>query len=311
MKVSAAIITRNRSKQLRRCLASLVGQGTVLSSVIVVDNASEDQTKQVIASFSKKLPIKYFYEQNIGIPFARNKAMKHVSRGLLSFVDDDCEVPVDWVENIIKKYRIYPKIAAIQGWFVSKPETSLISILVSFNYLSGFMENIIRKDSPITNSSFYKDNLFLTLDTRNLTLNLDVINKLNINFNTQFIKGSDIDFGKKLIKLKQKIMFCPSIYVFHWERPSLAAFLYQRFQYGMGRIVLYRNWPRKYFPKRNKLWRVRRFTSFIYYCWNKNLGHKLIFLLPLFLIEKLVVVLGQLFGYFSYNGSIQTNTHPD
>lgn len=74
MKIDATVIipTYNRAKLLELTLRSLVNNGQYPSfEVIVVDDGSEDDTKDVVEKFSSKLNIRYFFQQHKGFRVAR------------------------------------------------------------------------------------------------------------------------------------------------------------------------------------------------------------------------------------------------
>jgi glycosyltransferase involved in cell wall biosynthesis len=52
--------------------------------VIIVDNGSADQTKEIIATFSRRLPLTYLYEPKQGKNVALNKALPSVSGDLVA-----------------------------------------------------------------------------------------------------------------------------------------------------------------------------------------------------------------------------------
>ena len=75
---------------LKSCLNSLVTQTKKSDEVIVVDNSSNDNTKNVVINFNKQLPIRYIFEPRIGIPIARNTGIKNAKYDIIAFIDDDC-----------------------------------------------------------------------------------------------------------------------------------------------------------------------------------------------------------------------------
>lgn len=74
LKISVAIITRNRDKLLNSCLASLKKQTICPDEIVIIDNGSTDNSKNVVGAFNQTLPVRYIYELDIGIPQARNRA---------------------------------------------------------------------------------------------------------------------------------------------------------------------------------------------------------------------------------------------
>lgn len=91
--VSVHITTYNRAERLRRCLDSVLAQDYENLEIIVVDDASEDRTEEVVASYREKDPrIAYYrHERNRGNARARNTALEHSSGEFVAFLDDDDE----------------------------------------------------------------------------------------------------------------------------------------------------------------------------------------------------------------------------
>src|ERR1051325_11089380 len=77
--VTIAICTFNRAESLRRTLRSLAELRVlnhVAWEIIVVNNNCTDNTDDVIASFSDRLPIRREFEPQRGLSCARNRAVK-------------------------------------------------------------------------------------------------------------------------------------------------------------------------------------------------------------------------------------------
>ena len=91
--VSIIIPTYNRAKILGLTIESCVNQTYPIDlfEIIVADNNSSDDTKEVVKEWQTKsdVPIKYIFEPRQGAHFARNTAAKHSSGEILYFTDDD------------------------------------------------------------------------------------------------------------------------------------------------------------------------------------------------------------------------------
>jgi hypothetical protein len=113
--VSVAIVTRNRARLLGLALQSLVEQERPPDQVIVVDNASADQTPAMVNAFAGRLNLKLVREEKIGIPFARNTAMKHCTGDIVALMDDDCVAESGWLKELEIPFLKNPHIGAVGG----------------------------------------------------------------------------------------------------------------------------------------------------------------------------------------------------
>jgi len=65
--------------------------------LLVVDNASTDATREIVLSFSDRLPLTYGFEARRGQNAARNSALPSVAGDLVVFSDDDTIPRPDWL----------------------------------------------------------------------------------------------------------------------------------------------------------------------------------------------------------------------
>jgi glycosyltransferase involved in cell wall biosynthesis len=89
--VSVIIPTYNRAEFLRLAITSVLNQTFQDFEIIVVDDASEDHTHEVVHNFRDKR-IKYIHhEVNKRVAAARNTGVLNSSGAYIAFVDDDDE----------------------------------------------------------------------------------------------------------------------------------------------------------------------------------------------------------------------------
>jgi len=108
MNLSVIIPTRNRAKYLSGALESLTRQTYPLDmfEVIVVDNGSTDNTREVCASFKNKIPqLQYYYEEAPGLHVGRHLGMEMAKSGILVFADDDIIVAQGWLQAIVNTFN--------------------------------------------------------------------------------------------------------------------------------------------------------------------------------------------------------------
>ena len=116
--ISVAIVTRNRAQLLGIALQSLVEQERPPDQVVVVDNASSDETPAVVNTFATRLNLKLVHEERIGIPFARNTALRYCTGDIVAIMDDDCVAWTRWLKELEIPFLKDPHIGAVGGSIV-------------------------------------------------------------------------------------------------------------------------------------------------------------------------------------------------
>ncbi len=113
--ISVVVITRNRAEWLKDALDSLARQSRRPDEVVVVDNASEDHTGDIVRTFGDKLNVKYVYEAVRGIPRARNAGVRNATGDIIAFMDDDCVADQDWLKYIEVPFVKDPNVGVVGG----------------------------------------------------------------------------------------------------------------------------------------------------------------------------------------------------
>jgi glycosyltransferase involved in cell wall biosynthesis len=106
--LSVIIPTRNRAKYLSAALESLTKQTYPVEQfeVLVVDNGSTDNTREVCFSFKNTIPnLRYFYEETPGLHVGRHLGMKMAKSEILAYADDDIEAFPTWLEGIAESFQ--------------------------------------------------------------------------------------------------------------------------------------------------------------------------------------------------------------
>lgn len=101
---SVLICTRNRSQVLRDCLESALAQElTAPWELIVVDNASTDDTADVARSVARAEPerVRVVSEPRLGLSRARNAAVEAARSDNLVFLDDDAFPEPGWLAALV------------------------------------------------------------------------------------------------------------------------------------------------------------------------------------------------------------------
>jgi glycosyltransferase involved in cell wall biosynthesis len=106
-RISAIICTHNRAPYLSKALSSLEKQDLPKEEyeIIVVDNRSTDNTRDVVGSFAAGGKIRYIHEPVIGLSHARNTGWQNAASPYVAYLDDDAVASRVWLSRILEVFE--------------------------------------------------------------------------------------------------------------------------------------------------------------------------------------------------------------
>ncbi len=217
-RLTIAICTLNRPKQLKSCLESIIPQKNNLK-IIIVDNDYQKSALPIFKQFNQRLSAIYYCQPSKNISKARNLAIQKCTTQFLAFIDDDCQLSSNWSHialNLINRTNL----AFFQG---------NTHIQLTNNKLISIQQKIYQKwiNQPYS------------IDTKNLIINLKTINKNNLCFDPNLPIFEDVDFGLQIKKNQLKGKFIKDLTVKHQEISDLKILLKK--YYFRGKIKFYLN----------------------------------------------------------------------
>ncbi|GGG18937.1 glycosyltransferase [Paenibacillus aceti] len=115
MIISVIIPTYNKSMYLDLTLSSFINQNFNEYELIIIDDGSTDNTKDIVSSYESKLNIKYIYQQNKGRSAARNSGLREAVGKYVVFNDDDRIVHPSFLSEHLKEHMTGDNKIVI-GW---------------------------------------------------------------------------------------------------------------------------------------------------------------------------------------------------
>lgn len=115
LRMSVCVCTRNRADLLAALLASLVAQTRTPDEVLIVDNASTDDTPGVAARFATELPLRHVVDHGDTIATVRNRALREASGEVVCFTDDDCVLHPGWLHFIEESFLLEDDVGIVGG----------------------------------------------------------------------------------------------------------------------------------------------------------------------------------------------------
>ena len=103
-KVSIIVPVYNVEKYIEKCLESLVNQTLEDIEIIVVNDGSKDNSKEIVEKYLEKYPKKMVYleKENGGLSDARNFAIPYAKGEYVAFLDSDDYVELNMYEDMYK-----------------------------------------------------------------------------------------------------------------------------------------------------------------------------------------------------------------
>ena len=125
MTLSIIICSYNRASYISDALSSLYGQSAGLANfeVIIVDNNSTDNTKEIYAQWrhtNANGQFSFISETKQGASFARNTGAAMAKGEWVCFMDDDAVATNNYVENILKHIHTQPEALGFGGRIIPK-----------------------------------------------------------------------------------------------------------------------------------------------------------------------------------------------
>lgn len=221
MDVSVVLATYNRATSLQATLETFAGL-TVPSGItwelLVVDNNSTDGTRAVIerAASEARFGIRYIFEKTQGRSAALNSGIAAAQGEIVAFTDDDVLLHRDWIAALKQTFDQFD-CAGVAGkivplWNHPKPDwLEMEGQQAVVNFELGEECKEIRIPPMGANSAFRRD-----VFARHGGFRLD----LGVSGEKHTITCDDTEFGERLIRAGEKIVYSPNAIIFHPVDPK-------------------------------------------------------------------------------------------
>jgi glycosyltransferase involved in cell wall biosynthesis len=234
-KFTIFIPTYNRSKLLKRLLDSLEAQEYYDFECLIIDDGSSDGTESFIESIKElySFPIRYYYQNNMGKPVARNKAIMLASGEFFLTVDsDDLLLPGTlqkmnsfWEEIPDEKKHCY---AGVEGLCKKIGEDSYIgNEFPNYTFDSSHLETrfklgITGDKIRFIKTSVFKSYLFPIIEGEKFIPESFVWNKIGVRYKMRYVNEifAEIDYqsdgltGKSILN---RVNNCNSVRLYYLD----------------------------------------------------------------------------------------------
>lgn len=142
VKLSVVIPAYNEAKHIGSCLSSLAAQQTTVKfEVVVVDNASTDDTVRVAQTYRDVLSLRIISEPYKSRGAARATGFSTARGDVICSTDADTKIPQIWIQTIAEKFSD-PQLGVISGTCFVKDSTFLVNF--GFSTLQPLLMHLYR-----------------------------------------------------------------------------------------------------------------------------------------------------------------------
>jgi len=191
MKISFVIPAFNEEGYLEACLSSILLEKKNAAcdvEIVVVNNASNDRTKEVALSFKE---VRVIDEPKKGLTHARQAGFVASTGELIANVDADAILPHGWINTVVNEFE-KPKLIALSGPIVYHDLPISSNILIRVYYYIGYLSYLFNR---------FVFQVGSLLQGGNFVARREALIKIG-GYNTAFVfYGEDTEIAKRLNKV--------------------------------------------------------------------------------------------------------------
>ncbi|CAM3857056.1 glycosyltransferase family 2 protein [Mucilaginibacter galii] len=226
----------NRPQEIKELLESLTLQTYKQFEVLVIEDGSVRDAKDIVAAFAERLDVHYYFKPNEGQGFSRNFGFERAKGDYFVIFDSDVLVPENYLE-IVNQRLTTDYLDAYGGPDDAHPSFTPMQKAISYSMTSPFTTGGIRGNKKGI-GKFHPRSF-------NMGLSRVAWQKAGGFIITRL--GEDIEYSIRIHSLGFKIGLIPEAKVYHKRRTSYLQFYKQLHFFGRARINIY-----KFFPKELK-----------------------------------------------------------
>lgn len=222
----------NRPREIDELLDSLTKQTYPQFEVLVIEDGSVDDAKDIVDRYANRLNIRYFFKANEGQGFARNFGFKHAKGDYFIVFDSDCLIPPHYLETVNNHLLALP-LDAFGGPDGADPSFTAVQKAISYSMTSPFTTGGIR-GNKIHIGRFHPRSF-------NMGISREVWERSGGFILTRL--GEDIEFSIRIQAMGFKTGLIPDAVVYHKRRTDFKQFYKQLHFFGRARINIYKHFP--------------------------------------------------------------------
>jgi len=111
-RLTVIVCAHNEAHFISPCLHSLLAQTRVPDEIVVVNNASTDETRAV----AQQIPYVHVVDEpRKGLVVARETGRRAATGDILVYLDADCRAPLNWLERVERRFLRTPGLIGLSS----------------------------------------------------------------------------------------------------------------------------------------------------------------------------------------------------
>jgi GT2 family glycosyltransferase len=245
----------NAIEYTKQAIKSVLINTNVNYELILINNGSQDGTKEYFDYLKNKLKAKGFlkkitilqFEQNLGVAKSLNLGISKSVGKYVCYLNSDTIVTKNWLLKMVRRFKIDKKVSVV-GTMFNKFEDK------------NFVKQVQKNKSVVDKIAIYVNILNKDKTKKaDMVHGLCMLMKKNIfkeigMFDEKFYPcfGEDLEFIERLKKHKYKMVDAMDVFIFHyWNQSSITKYFNK--QYGSIKKIRQKQYELFSIPKKYKI----------------------------------------------------------
>jgi GT2 family glycosyltransferase len=117
--------------------------------VIVVDQSEDDATEASLQLFLANPRMRYIRSATKGVSTGRNIGIANAQSELIAITDDDCEVPANWLQELVAAFTVDRRIGIVFGNVLPGPHDRALGFIPAYVRKEPFLARSIREKPQV------------------------------------------------------------------------------------------------------------------------------------------------------------------
>ncbi len=188
---SIIVPTYNSEKAIIKTIDSILKQNYEHFEVIIIDDGSNDNTKECLKKYNNNEKVKYYFQENSGVSSARNNGISKAKNEFIMFVDLDDELLNNALNVCNEAINLYDADLYSFNYMCCTQKTikHFNSALLEYDKFGGYFNDLYSKFlfNQLWNKVYKKS----IIENNNITLNKELSIAEDLKFNIDYCRCSN------------------------------------------------------------------------------------------------------------------------